>query len=93
MRRGTVSWNSRFQTARIQQYSANLSIHHESSGVSQAGRELEDRVPRLHSPENSRRMFGDVCKNKPIFLLVFVENGFLTFPPVDLLGKPYPVFK
>ena len=34
-------------------------------------RELEYRIPRLHSPANSRRfpeISGDVCKNKTIFL-------------------------
>ena len=34
-------------------------------------RELEYRIPRLHSPENSRRfpeIFGYVCKNKASFL-------------------------
>ena len=34
-------------------------------------RELEYRIPRLHSPENSRRLpeiFEDVCKNKPSFM-------------------------
>ena len=60
----------------------------------QLKRELECRIPRLHSPANSRRfreIFGDFCKNKTSFLLVFVENRFLTFAPVDLRGKPEPV--
>ena len=34
-------------------------------------RELEYRIPRLHSPVDSRRfpeIFGDFCKNKTSFL-------------------------
>ena len=41
---------------------------HQPRGVK---RELEDGIPRLHSPINSRRfpeMFGDFCKNKTSFL-------------------------
>ena len=51
-------------------------------------------MPRLYYPGNSRRFpetFGDVCKNKPIFLEVFVENRILTFAPVDFRRKPEPV--
>ena len=47
------------------------------SGALRLQRELEYRIPRLHSPVNSRRFpetFGDFCKTKTTFLLVFVET-------------------
>ena len=56
--------------------------------------ELEHRIPRLHSPVNSRRFldsFGDFRNNETVFLRVFVENCFLPFAPVDLRRKPEPV--
>ena len=56
---------------------------------------LEYRIPRLHSPVNSRRfpeISGDVCKNKTSFLLyVSAENRSLSLAPVDFRGKPEPV--
>ena len=57
-------------------------------------RELEYRIPRLHSPVNTRRfpeIFGDFCKNETIFLYVLVENRLLPFAPVDFRRKPEPV--
>ena len=41
------------------------------SGPTTSKKELEYRIPRLHSPVNSRRfpeIFGDLCKNKTSFL-------------------------
>ena len=49
-------------------------------GEGEDKRQLEYRIPGLHSPVNSQRfpeMFGDLCTNKTGFLLVFVENHFL----------------
>ena len=59
---------------------------------------MENRIPRLHSPVNSRRIpevFEDLCENKTGFLYVFVENRVLLFAPVDFRRKtkaltPYP---
>ena len=63
-------------------------------------RELEYRIPRLHSPANSRdvqrfsEMFGDLCKNKPSFMYTCVSNRVLPFAAVDVEHRsPYPVFK
>ena len=57
-------------------------------------RELEYRIPRLHSRENSRRfpdMFGDVRKNNASLLQVVVEKRAPPCAPVDLRRKPEPV--
>ena len=57
-------------------------------------RELEYRIPRLHSPVNSRRSpetFEDFCKNKTSFLYVLVENRFLPLAPVDFRRQPETV--
>ena len=59
-------------------------------------RELEYRIPRLHSSVNSQgflEVFGDECKDKTSFLHVLVENRFLRFAPVDFRRKPDPVLK
>ena len=56
-------------------------------------RELEYRITILHDFVNCRRfpdMLWDVCKNKTVFLQVFVENRFLPFAPVDFRRKLKP---
>ena len=59
--------------------------------VKNLNKELECRIPRLHSPISFRKFLeisGDSCKNKTSFLWVFVENRILPFAPVDFGRKP-----
>ena len=50
-------------------------------------RELEYRIPRLHSPVSSLRFpqpFGDLCKNKTSLLYIFVENASRDLAPFEV---------
>ena len=55
----------------------------------------EYRIPRSHSPVNSRRFpetFGDFCNSKTGFLHRFSwRTVFSRFPPVDFRRKPEPI--
>ena len=55
-------------------------------------RELEYRIPGLHSPVNSRRFPEIPVRTKQYSCGVFVESRFLPFSPACFRRRPEPVY-